>query len=344
MDIKAIIKQNIQEIEAQLNVNLTDKYLKPIVFIDNTNFGCDENPLAIVHLDLFNAKDVVSLKGKLNTDDAFSITNLVGEETVYCLWGNDNIKTIQMKLEEWGYPLTKKSKFFDLKEAANKFYGKEINNFEDIQNIISYSTESIDLIFSSKESVMYSLFIDMINNEYNNEELVNTIENLILENELANADNIYKGREFRAAKSNIELEQDELANLEMFVDYMSKYNVELCEYLQTRVNNTEMNEVHRMLLTEKATMCRFKNDVYKYTKALLQAYKNEDFETYKFYYKTLDMYTMIEDAFILSESLKDEDTSFSRFVSDLGGAFAMSTATYAQTYMLRKNVMAKLYK
>lgn len=344
MDIKKITKQNIQEIEAQLNINLTEKYLKPLVFIDNTNFASDNNPLAIVHLDLFNAKDVVSLKGKLNADDAFTITNLVGEETVYCLWGNDNIKTIQRKLEEWGYPITNKVIFMDLKEEASNFYNRDIKMFEDIQDIISYSSESMDLIFSSKESMMYSLFIDMINNGYVNDNINNTIENLILENELANADNIYKGREFRTTKSNIELQKDELVNLELFVDNMTIYNTELLNYLEARIYNTELNEVHQMLLSEKATMCRFKNDVYKYTKALLNAYKNEDFETYKFYYKTLDMYTMMEDAYILSEALNGEVSSFADFVADLGNAFAMSTATYAQTYMLRKNVIAKLNK
>ena len=287
---------------------------------------------------------MVPLKGKLDPNDAFAVTNLVGDDIVYCLWGNENLVEIKTALEEWGYPISDKTDFFDLKEAANLFYKRNIVSFEDVQDIISYSNESMDLIFSSKESIMYSLFIDMINNNYTNNDLSKSIESLILENEMVIEDNIYKGREFREGNSNIEFEKDELVNLELFVDSMIQYNKEVCEYLQSKINNAKMNEVHKMLLSEKATMCRFKSDVYKYTKAFINTYRNDDFDTYKFYYKTLDMYTMIEDAFILSEWIKDKDSSFGRFVLDLGGAFILSTATYAQTYMLRKNVLAKLYK
>ena len=38
------------------------------------------------------------------------------------------------------------------------------------------------------------------------------------------------------------------------------------------------------------------------------------------------------------------DTAFSSFVADLGNVFKMSTATYANTYLLRKNVLAKVTK
>lgn len=344
INVNEMIKQNIQDIESQLNVDLSGKSLKPIVFIDNTNFTKDNNPLAIVHLDLFNAKDVVPLQGKMENNDAFTITNLLGDDAVYCLWGDSNKKAIYDSLEEWGYPISNKTMFFDLREAASSFYNKEITSFEDIQNIISYSTDSIELIFSSKESVMYSLFIDMINSGYNNDLFNKTVEELILDNELVIADNIYKGKEFRTGKSNIEFEKEELVNLELFVDNMLTYNKEIEEYLNLKVNNTPMSEVQKMLLSEKATMCRVKKDVYNYTKSLINAYKNEDFDTYKFYYKTIDMYLLIEDAFILNEWIKNDKTRFSQFVGDLGASFALSTATYAQTYMLRKNVLAKLYK
>lgn len=344
MDIKTIVKQNIQDIETQLSINLSEKYLKPIVFIDNTNFGSDENPLAIVHLDIFDSKDVVSLRENLNAEDAFIITNLVGEETVYCTWGESNVVMIKERLEEWGYLMSSKTVFFDLKKEASDFYNRKIESFEDVQNIISFADGDMDLIFSSKESVMYSLFIDMLNNGYKNDVLESTIEHLILQNELANADNIFKGREFRTAKSSIGLEENELVNLQKFVDSMMECNALMGEYLDARVKSSDLNSVHRMLLDEKATMCRFKKSAYVYTKALLKAYENEDFETYTFYYKTLDMYALIEDAYILSEVIKDETNSFSRFVADLGSTFTMSTASHAQAYLLRKNVIAKLNK
>ena len=114
-------------------------------------------------------------------------------------------------------------------------------------------------------------------------------------------------------------------------------------YLNNKIKNSNLLDVHKMLLSEKAMMCRFKKDVYTYTKALLDANKKNDFETYKFYYKTLDMYVLMEDAYILSNAM-DKDTSFSSFVADLGNAFKMSTSTYANTYLLRKNVLAKLTK
>lgn len=342
MNIGEMIKQNILDIESQLNVDLSAKSLKPVVFIDNTNFATDENPLAIVHLDLFNAKDVVPLKSKMNSNDAFTITNLVGDDSVYCLWGNENKDVIYNSLEEWGYPISNKTVFFDLRAAASNFYNREINNFEDIQNIVSYSSDSLELIFSSKESIMYSLFLDMLNSGYSEATFTKNIENLIMENELIIADNLYKGQEFRAGKSNIEFEREELANLELFVDNMAQYNDEIEAYLNAKVTQAGMSDVHRMLLSEKATMCRMKRDVYRYTKSLIQTYKKEDFETFKFYYKTMDMYLLIEDAFILGEWIKNENTPFAAFVSDLGASFALSTATYAQTYMLRKNVLAKL--
>ena len=50
VNIDNMIKQNIRDIELQLSVDLTSKCLKPLVFIDNTNFIKDKNPLAIVHL------------------------------------------------------------------------------------------------------------------------------------------------------------------------------------------------------------------------------------------------------------------------------------------------------
>lgn len=344
INISEMIRQNIQDIECQLNVDLSTKSLKPVVFIDNTNFKKDNNPLAIVHLDLFNAKDVVPLQSKMDENDAFNITNLLGDNAIYCLWGDENKEDIYNSLEGWGYPISNKTIFIDLRKEASAFYKKEINKFEDIQNIVSYSTDSMELIFTSKESVMYSLFIDMINSGYDNDLFNKSVEELILENELVIVDNLYKGKEFRAGESNIEFEKTELENLSLFVDKMLTYNQEIEEYLTAKVNNTKINDVQKMLLSEKATMCRIKKDVYNYTKSLIKAYENEDFETYKFYYKTIDMYLLIEDAFILSEWIKNENTNFSNFVGDLGASFALSTSTYAQTYMLRKNVLAKLYK
>ena len=344
MEINKIIKESIQSLEAQTKVNLETNCLKPIVFIDNTNFKGNENPLAIVHLELFNAKDVIELKSFTNDSDAFNIANLLGDEAIYCVWGNDNLTEVKNKLIEFGYPVNNETIFFDVKTEANNFYQTDIETFEDTQKVIQYASESLDLIFSSKESVVYSLFLDMINNGYNNNMLFDTVKNLVNKNEVAYASNIHKGVDFRTAKSNIEFDKSELINLEMFVDVMSEYNKEIGAYLNDRLANTELSDVHRMILSEKATLCRVKNDTYTYTKALLNAYKNEEFETYRFYYKTLEMYTMIEDAFILSESIINEETPFSSFVCDLGSTFAMSTATFANTYMLRKNVMAKLFK
>lgn len=343
MDINSVIKQNIQDVELQLNVNLSEKSLKPMVFIDNTNFNKSENPLAIVHLDLFDAKDVISIKDKVKTEDAFTISNLLGDKSVYCVWGKDNLNSVKTMLENCGYAMTERTIFFDLKNAANVFYNENIDNFEDVQRIISYDAESLDLIFSSKESIMYSLFIDMINKGYVNSELEDTLNNLIQENEEASAKNIIKGNEFRNSKSSIEFERSELENLEKFVEYMQEYNMQMEDYLNNKIKNSNLLDVHKMLLSEKATMCRFKKDVYTYTKALLDANKKNDFETYKFYYKTLDMYVLMEDAYILSNEMKN-DNAFSSFVADLGNVFKMSTATYANTYLLRKNVLAKLTK
>lgn len=343
MDINSIIKQNIYDIESQLNTDLSNKEFKPMIFIDNTNFNKIENPLAIVHLSIFDSKDVVVIKDNLKEEDAFSIVNLVGDKAVYCLWGMDYIDDVKSLLVECNYPISDKTIFLDLKETASSFYGKSIDTFEDVQNIVSYASESVDLIFSSKESIMYSLFIDMINNGYESCDLESTLEDIIKENEFACVDSIFKGREFRNSKSSIEFENSELINLELFASCMKEYNTQMEEYLNSKLKSNNLSEVHRMLLSEKTVMCRFKKDVYTYTIALLEANKKNDFDTYKFYYKTLDMYALMEDAFILSNELK-EVNSFSNFVKDLGVVFSMSTSTYANTFLLRKNVLAKLNK
>lgn len=343
MDISAIIKQNIQDVELQLNVDLSEKALKPMIFIDNTNFNNNENPLAIVHLDLFDAKDVVMIKNNRTIDEALLISNLVGDKSVYCVWGNDNLNSVKTMLENSGYMITERTLFFDLKEAANMFYNTKIDNFEDVQNLISYDSESLDLIFFSKESIMYSLFLDMMNKGYVNSDLEDTLNNLIKENEIVSAMNIHKGNEFRNAKSSIDFQYSELDNLATFIEYMQEYNVQMEYYLNNKINNSNLSDVHRMLLSEKATMCRFKKDVYTYTKALLEANKNNEFETYKFYFKTLDMYALMEDAYILSCEMNTDDTLLS-FAKDLGDVFEMSTSTYANMYLLRKNVFAKLTK
>lgn len=222
MDISSIIKQNIQDVEVQLNIDLSEKVLKPMMFIDNTNLN--DNPLAIVHLDLFNAKDVITIKDKINTDDAFMLSNLLTDKAVYCVWGTDNLNNVKIMLENSGYMITEKTLFFDLKDAANIFYDEQIDTFEDVQKLIAYDSDSLDLIFSSKESVMYSLFLDMINKGYINTKLEDTLNNLINENEIASAMNINKGNELRNSKSSIEFHYSEIEHLDKFVEYMQEHN------------------------------------------------------------------------------------------------------------------------
>ena len=344
MNISEIIKENILSIEAQLNVDMNNKSLKPIVFIDNTNFNKTETPLAIVHLDIFDAKDVVALDSKMNVEDPFNIINLIGEESVYCVWGKENVAEIKAKLVDWGYVITDKTTIFDLREAASDFYNKTINSFEDIQSIISFASSDVEAIYTSKETIMYSLFIDMLNNDYTNDVLDDSIRNLIVQAEMTNADNIYKGAEFRKTNSNIEFEKRELALLEEFSNNMYEYNVQMSDYLNNRLAQNDLNDVCRMLLSEKATMCRYKKDIYKYTTELLKTYKNDNFESYKFYFKTLQMYAMMEDAFIFADAIEDKNSTLRNFALELGSFFVGSTATYAYTYLLRKNVVAKLNK
>lgn len=344
MNMNEIIKENILNIEAQLNVDMNNKSLKPMVFIDNANFNKSKSPLAIIHLDIFDAKDVVALDSKMNVDDPFNLVNLIGEETVYCVWGKDNVNEIKDKLVDWGYVITDKTTLFDLKEAASNFYNKTINSFEDVQSIISFASSDIEAIYTSKETIMYSLFIDMLNNEYTNDVLEDSIRNLIIQAEMTNADNIYKGSEFRKANSNIEFEERELALLEEFSNNMYEYNVQMGDYLNNRLAQDNLNDVCRMLLSEKATMCRYKKDIYKYTTELLKTYKNDSFETYKFYFKRLQMFSMMEDAFIFADAVEDKNSALRNFALELGSFFVESTSTYACTYLLRKNIVAKLNK
>ena len=342
MNMNKIIKENILSIETQLNVDMNSRNLKPIVFIDNLNFNKVENPLAIVHLDVFDAKDVVALDSKMNSNDPFNIINLVGEEAAYCIWGKDNITEIKSKLVDWGYTVTDKTVMFDLKEAASNFYNKAINGFEDVQSIISFASSNVEAIYTSKETIMYSLFIDMLNNNYTNDVLEDSIENIIIQAEMTNADNIYKGSEFRKANSSIAFEEKELGLLEEFSSNMYEYNSQMSDYLNSRLGQGDLNKVCRMLLSEKAVMCRYKKDIYKYTMELLNQYKNESYDRYNFYFKMLQMYALMEDAFIFADVVDSQNNELKNFALDLGSYFVESPATYAYTYLLRKNVLAKL--
>ena len=342
MGIISLVNKNIEEIKNQVQVPLDIKTMKPIVFIDNINFKNTENPLAIVHLELFDAKDVIELRSRMNNDDIFNLVNMIDESTVYCVWGDVNVEEIKSSLIEWGYDISNKTTFLDLKKESTEFFGRDFDTFEDVVEAVFEDRYSLDLIFNTKESVMYSLLLEMCNNGYDNGVITASIEDLINNAEKLYRQLAYKGESFREQKSSIELLESELVNLSTFVDKMSEYNSVMNEQYTAIINNESMPMLYRNMLMEKAMLCRFKIDTYKYLRKLLNIYEKENFDAYKFNLKATELYTVMEDAYVLSQDV--EDDKFGDFVKELGNSFNMSTAVYANSFILRKNIINTLRK
>lgn len=342
MDIKAVVQKNIKDIEMQLNTPLHREIVKPMVFIDNISFLNKKDPLAVVYLELFDGQDVVQLKSNLLSNDAFNILNLLGDECIYFLWGDDNKEIVRDSLEQWQFTISIKTEFIDLKKEAIQFYNRDIEDFDDVLDLISFSNSDVETIFKSKESIMFSLYVDMVNKGYKNRILNLTLGEAITQCELACIDTLSKGVSFRKERSSIEILGEEMPLLKRMVSFMKQYNTDMEYYLTQIIKSGMLNDIYINLISEKASMCRIKKDTCLYLDKLIEAYSKEDFMTYKFYLKSTELYSLMEDAYILSENIDDLNDSFSEFINCLASTFRMSTVPYAYAFILRKNVMKKL--
>lgn len=343
MNINSIIKNHIQTIETQLTVDFKEKSLRPLMFINNINFNENDDIYAITHLELFDSKEVVSLKSRQDRDNMFSTVNLIGDDAIYITWGCENLEELKNALTKWDYPISSETKFMDLKAEASEFLNIEINDFNDIKSYISFADSNIDTIFANKETIMYSLFVELINRGYKNTLIETTLEENIKSYKLSYIDNSYKGLEFRKLKSSLSLEmKEELEHLKNFSIAMSTYNDNVGKYIDNALKTRNLNDVQSGLLNDRLIMHRYKKDCYKYILSLVDIYINEeDLSNYIFNIKSTELYCIMEDAFILRNSI-EEETEFTNFLSILGEYFQNSLSSVANSFILKQNIISKI--
>lgn len=346
MTIQNYIDKHILELNQELKIDLNNKITKPVIFIDNFNYSSDKALVGIAYLNTFAEEEIVNFDEDMRVDNIFSLVNLIDDSFILCLWGQDNIDEIKADLNSKGICISENTIIVDLKQESSKFFDTNMTEIEDATSVISFSNMPIVNSFDTKETIMYALYIEMINNGYMNDNLLESVDISINKIHHAYMSNSYKGASFRETKGDIIIEKSELEYMSKFAQDMSLYLKVCSEEIERILMNENISDTARLLLEEKLTVMKVKKGIYTYIKVMCEEFKNQDMSEYIFYLRTIELYLMMEDAYRYSSELSmlDSYDSYSNFVSQLGATFSMSGSPNAYAYILRKNVLSLLSK
>lgn len=350
MDIKSIIKNEIVSYESSLCLNVNDKMLKTMVFVDNINLNMNEPIFAVMDIPVLNSCEYITLNERRNEDEMFNILNLLGEETVYVVWGDKNVDSLKNVISDYGYTMGDNTIVFDIKKESEKFFGYgEISSIDIIKDVLI----DCDIISSEDElkinenninqNLMHKLMKVMLVEGYNNGILENSIDSLLLEKKRLFDSNLNAVKLFKKEKSTLTLSKKELSLMNDFSKQMLDYHMVMEGVYLKSANDESLNTSLRVLAQDKARISRYKINLYKFTMNSIKANESSDLENINIYYKAIEMYSLIDDCAVMSKHVKESDILYS-FIHELGSVFINLSGAKAYSYMLHRGIVTEYVK
>lgn len=350
MDIKNIIKNEVVSYESSLCLNTSDNVLKTMVFVDNINLDINEPIFAVMDIPVLNSCEYVTLNERRNEDEMFNILNLLGEETVYVVWGDKNVDSLKNVISDYGYTINDNTVIFDIKKESEKFFGYgEVSSIDIIKDVFIDSNiiESEDELKINENNInqnlMHKLIKVMFVEGYSNELLESNIDSLLLEKKRLMDLNLNAVKLFKKEKSTLTLNKNELSLLNDFSKYMLDYHMVMEDVYLKSAKDESLNTSLRVLAQDKARVSRYKINLYKFTINSIKANENIDLENVNIYYKAIETYALIDDCAIISKYIKESDSLYS-FVHELGSVFINLSGAKAYSYMLHRGIVTEYVK
>lgn len=347
MDIKNIIKNEMIAYENSLMLNVEDSIIKTMVFVDNINLNSGNPVLAVVDMPVLNSVELVTLNESIKDGEYFNALTLIGKETIYCVWGNENIESLKNILVNFDYGVDENTVFLDIRKAYCDAYGvKELSLNCIVDALVDSKMFLMEELMLGEDvsiaKVMHGLMRFMLLDGYKNEEM-----NIKIKDALSEKKELYflhqdVSSSFRKEKATLSLNKVELSELEEFSKNMIIYHEAMedvyCKASQDNSISFELRELAR----EKSLVSRYKINAHKFALNSINANKENDFEEINIYFKSVELYSLIDDCMEVIKYIDSNDSLY-LFVSELGASF-MNKFGRTYSYLLRRNIVSEFTK
>lgn len=347
MDIKNIIRNEMMAYENSLMLNVEDNIMKTMVFVDNINLNIGNPVFAVLDIPVLNSVEVVTLNESIEPGEAFNALTLLGEETVYCVWGNDNIESLKNILMNFNYEVNENTVFLDIKKAYCDLYGiSELSLNCVVEALVDSKMFAMEELMIGEEisiaKVMHGLLKFMLVDGYKNEEM-----NVKIKDALSEKKTLYFAHQditssFRKEKATLTLNKIELDELKEFSESMMVYHEAMEDVYRKASQDSSLSIELRELAREKSLVSRYKINVHKFALNSIKANKENNLDEISIYFKSIELYSLIDDCMEMIKYMDSNDSLY-LFVSELGAPF-MNKSGRTYSYLLRRNIVSEFAK